>query len=208
MATEVEISRMALSHVADAARVNSITPPDATVQAQHCATFYPIARDECLEAYPWPFAEKFAALAQSLITLPDGEWGFVYALPSDYIRPLRVVPPGASKDHPGEDFKTRSDDSGLDLILLTNVDQARLHYIYREEQTGRYSPMFISALSYLLGSYLAGPLIKGRIGMQVKQSLYGLYRDVLDRAATRQSGGSGKRSENYATHKPTWISDR
>lgn len=208
MASEVEISKLALGHVADAARVNSISPPDNSVQAQNCATFYPIARDECLEAYPWPFATTVSALAQSLVALPDGEWAYVYTLPSKYIRALRVVPRGAFKDHPGEDYVIRSDESGLDTLLFANCAEANLHYIYREEQTGRYSPLFVSALSYLLGSYLAGPLIKGRVGMQVKQSLYAVFRDMIDRAATRSLGSAGQRSENYATHKPIWMSDR
>lgn len=208
MASEVEISRLALAHIADAARVNSITPPDNTIQAQHCATFYPIARDECLEAYPWPFALKMSPLAQSLITLPDGEWGYVYQLPTSLIRILRVVPPGASEDHPGVDYATRMDETGQDMLLLTNIPEANLHFIFRNEQTGFYSPMFVSALSYLLGSHLAGPIIKGRVGMQVKQSLYQIFRDMIDRAATRSLGSAGKRDKNYAGHQPTWVSDR
>jgi hypothetical protein len=208
MASSVEISRLALAHIADAARVNSINPPDNTIQAQHCATFYPIARDECLEAYPWPFATTVKELAQSLVTLPDGEWSYAYQLPTSMIRVLRVVPPGAAKDHPGEDYVLRMDESGSDQLLLTNCPEARLHHIFRQEQTGLYSPMFVAALSYLLGSHLAGPILKGRIGAQVKQSLYAIYRDMIDRAATRSLGSAGKREENYAAHKPIWMSDR
>lgn len=208
MASEIEICRLSLGHVADAARINSISPPDNSIQAQHCATFYPIARDECLESYPWPFATTMRELAPSLVTLPDGEWAYTYAIPDRYIRCLRVVPPGASKDHPGEDFVIRSDEAEQDLLVFTNTAEARMHYIYREEETGRYSPMFVSALSYLLGSYLAGPIIKGRVGAQVKQSLYTAYRDIIDRAATRALGSSGQRSEGYAKHNPLWISDR
>jgi hypothetical protein len=199
---------MALAHIADAARINSISPPDQTIQAQHCATFYPQARDECLEAYAWPFARKMAPLAASLVTAPDGEWAYVYTVPSDLISVLRVVPPGAFKDHPGEDYDLRSDEDGLDLLIFTNCANANLHYLYREEQTGRYTPLFIGALSYLLGSYLAGPILKGRVGMQVKQALYAAYRDIIDRAATRALNSGGQRSESYGGHKPIWMSDR
>lgn len=66
----------------------------------------------------------------------------------------------------------------------------------------------MTALSYLLGSYLAGPILKGRVGMQVKESLLSTYTQLLDRAATRALGSSGQRTENYAGHKPIWISDR
>jgi hypothetical protein len=167
MASAVEISRLALAHIADAARVNSIAPPDNTIQAQHCATFYPIARDEALEAFPWPFAVKVKALNQSIVTT-DGEWLYTYQLPSDYLRALRVVPTGVSKDYPGHDYVIRSDETELDLLLFTNVEDAQLHYIYREVETGRYSPLFVSALAYLLASYLAGPIVKGQVGARVK----------------------------------------
>lgn len=207
MASDTDICRLALGHIADAARVNSIEPPDASVQAQHCSRFYPIARDECLDAYPWPFAKRVSTLAQSLLTLPDGEWLFVYTVPDDYIRALKVVPPGAAMDWPGEDFQTRSDEDGLDTIILTNVENAKLHYIYREEQTGRYSPMFVSALSYLLGSYLAGPIVKGRIGVQLKQALYQAFTQTIQMAATRALGAQ-QNSQNYGGYKPKWISDR
>jgi hypothetical protein len=207
VASAVDISKLALGHIADAARVNSIDPPDSTIQAQHCATFYPIARDECLEGFAWPFATKAVELTESVVTMPDGEWAYVYTLPSDYLRALKVVPPGAQNDAPGQDYVIRSDEEELDTLLFTNCTEARLHYIFREEETGRYSPTFITALSYLLGSYLAGPILKGKVGMSVKQSLYQMYETLIDKAAVRALGNS-QISEQYANHVPKWVSDR
>jgi hypothetical protein len=208
MASQVDICKLALGHIADAARVNSIDPPDNTLQAQHAATFFPIARDQCLEDFAWPFASKVTSLTESLVTLPDGEWTYVYNLPSDYIRALRVVPPGAQKDHPGQDYVIRSDEEELDTLLFTNVAEAKLHYIYREEETGRYSPAFITALSYLLGSFLAGPIVKGRVGIQLKQALEDAYRAQIDKAAVRAVGSGSQLNDQYGNHKPVWVSDR
>lgn len=207
MASQVEIVRLALSHIADAARVNSIDPPDNTIQAQHAATFYPIARDACLEKYDWPFATRRHVLEESLVSLEDGEWAFVYTLPADYIRAIKVVPPGAAKDFPGEDFKIESDITELDTVLLCNVDEAVLHYVYREEETGRYTPGFIVGLSYQLGAYLAGVLLKGKTGMQVKQALQEAA-DAELKAAAAAVMNAGQASQQYAAHRPTWISDR
>lgn len=208
MASAVEITRLALAHIADAARVNSINPPDNTVQAQHAATFYPIARDRCLEAFAWPFACKRVELTESLVTAAEGEWAYVYNLPSDYIRALRVVPPGAAQDHPGKPYVIRSDETALDTLLFTNVPEAVLHYVYREEETGRYSPTFITALSYLLASYLAGPIIKGRAGIQLKQAMEALYDAEIKKAGVHALNSAGRSGAFYGDYVPTWMSDR
>lgn len=209
MASQVEICRLALSHIADAARITSIDPPDNSIQAQHAATFYPIARDKLLahDAAEWSFAKRRVALTDTLIEFEDGEWAFAYAVPADYIRAIKVCPPGVSRDYPGEPFIIESDASESDIVILTNVDEAVLHYIYREEETGRYTPSTIVALSYLLGSYLAGPILKGRVGMQVKQALQQEY-DREIRVAAAEDMNARKDNQDYSAHSPSWVSDR
>jgi hypothetical protein len=210
MASQEEICRLSLGHIADAARVNSIAPPDNTIQAQHCATFYPIARDELLEMHDWNFSVRREALVESLvasIAIDNGEWGFVYAMPNGYIRALKVCSPGSSEDHPGYPFKIESDAMETDGIILTNVEDAVLHFIYREEQTGRYSPTFVSALSLLLGSYLAGPILKGRVGATLAESLRDRARGSF-LVASAMNANASQNDSQYKNHVPTWISDR
>ncbi len=207
MPSQVEICRLALAHIADAARVNSIDPPDNTAQAQYCATFFPIARDECLEAFDWPFAIRRVALTESLTALDNAEWLFAYNVPSDYIRALKVLPPGSPKDEPGHDYILESDITELDLLIRTNVPGAVLHYVYRETETGRYSPLFVSALAYLLASYLAGPILKGRVGTAVKDSMFQMFSNYIRRAAAAVSNAQ-QRNDQYATHRPSWVADR
>lgn len=207
MASAVEISRLALGHIADAARINAIDPPDNSIQAQHCSTFYPIARDQLLEMHDWTFARKRVALDLSLVEFDDGEWGFAYSVPADYIRALKVCPPGAPMDFPGQPFQIESDVTELDTLLLTNVEDAVLHYIYREEETGRYTPNFLVALSYLLASYLAGPIIKGRVGAQIAVDFRNIAVATFRTASALDSNASLEKQQ-YATHKPIWVSDR
>lgn len=207
MASQVEICRLALSHIADAARVNSIDPPDNSIQAQHCATFYPIARDFLLEQHDWSFALRRHVLEESLVEFEDGEWAFTYTLPSDYIRAIKVVPPGASQDFPGYPYKIESDITELDTLLLTNVDEAVLHYVYREEETGRYTPTFIIALSLVLGSYLAGPILKGKLGAVLRESLLEQGLAAM-RQASALNANARHDDTQYKDHRPTWVSDR
>jgi hypothetical protein len=207
MASDVEITRLALSHIADAARVNSIEPPDSTIQAQHAATFYPIARDFLLEKHDWSFALKRTELALSLVEFEDGEWAYSYSLPSDYIRAIRVCPPGVSKDFPGEEFKIVTDESELDTLILTNVEEAVLHYVFRETATGRYSPTFVVALSLVLGAFLAGPILKGKLGAILRESLMEQGLAMAKQAAALNANANKDRTQ-YGGYTPKWISDR
>jgi hypothetical protein len=119
-------------------------------------------------------------------------WRYMYALPSGVINVLAVLPAEARDDYeerfgpvendhyppypqgylpvPGApDYvpqpyavETRPDGS---QIVLTNVCDAVLRYTGLVEDTTKFSPLFTLALSYLLASMLAGPLIKGDAGM-------------------------------------------
>jgi hypothetical protein len=104
--SEVTICNLALSHLGDTAEVTSIKPPDASVQAQLCARFYPMARNALLEMANWGFATRRVTLAEvANPTLdPDdscsrGTWRFAYGLPADAVNVLAVIPADASDDY-------------------------------------------------------------------------------------------------------------
>lgn len=63
MASEVEISNLALSRIGDSATVSSINPPEGSAQAEHCQRFYPIARNSLLEMHAWSFCDRRIQLA-------------------------------------------------------------------------------------------------------------------------------------------------
>lgn len=191
MASEVDISNTALSHIGDEAEVSSISPPDETVQARHCGRFYPIARNQLLEMHSWTFATARAQLAEVAAGAPS-EWGYAYALPAKYLRALAVLPAGASDDARGEDFIVESDAGGSG-VLYTNVEAATLRYIRLVEDTTRFTPGFVVALGRLLASYLAGPIIKGTTGEQVSQQQLKIFLIELASAKAMDSN-AGQRS--------------
>ena len=50
MASDVDVCNLALAHLGDEATVASISPPEGSAQAGHCARFYPMARDSASSA--------------------------------------------------------------------------------------------------------------------------------------------------------------
>lgn len=182
MASEIDIANLALAHLGDDATVSSFNPPEGSAQAEHCARFYPIARDSLLEQHGWGFATRRATLNKiDGYVDPTGEWAFAYALPNLCIKPIEVRPPtqlsGVITSYPlstiapsgnivgnnGIEFTVEIDENG-NKILLTNQTDASAVYLIQVIDTSKFSPLFVDTLSRYLASYIAGPLLKGEVG--------------------------------------------
>lgn len=183
MASEVDICNLSLGHLGDDATISSINPPEGSAQAEHCQRFYPIARDQLLEMHDWRFATK--RITPSLIDSTISEWAYSFALPADCLCVLAILPPGATDDtsaaplpysdawiasppnaaarYQTQPFVVESADDGTDIIY-TNQATPDLRYIKRVTDTTKFSPLFITTISRILASYLAGPILKGEAG--------------------------------------------
>jgi hypothetical protein len=187
---------MALSHIGSEARVASISPPDGSVEAGHCATFYDLARTELLEPGNWAFALKRASLAQ--VTNPSTVWAYAYAKPADCQRPLRILRPSIAVTVFTQDMvvQPHTDDRGsapYDVegqVILTNEPDAVLVYTQDVTDTTKFTASFTSTFSYLLGSYLAGPILKGTDGMRVGDSMRQRAMTIADVSATASANAS------------------
>jgi hypothetical protein len=255
--SEVTICNLALSHLGDTANVQSIAPPDSSVQAQKCAQFYYPARNALLEMANWGFATRRATLASvsanpTLDSNGNGPWQFAYAVPSEMLNALAVVPAGAPDDVeawfgpaaldyyppypegylpvPGapsyvpQPFVIETQASGT-RVLLTNVGisatangapsaegfpndndsvAAVLRYTAIVKDTTAFSPLFTLALSYLLASMLAGPIIKGDAGITAAGQQLQMFQAVLGKA----SASDANQQRVKATPSVSWIRGR
>lgn len=211
MASEVDICNLALSHIGDRANIASINPPEGSAQAQHCARFYPIARDEMLELMRPSFATKRVAMADvSLVVTKPSQWQFVYQYPENCIRLLGVYDPNRIYDEndSGAVCEIGDDEDGM-KVVYTNVEGAVARFITRVTNTTRYTPLFTQALSRLLASYLAGPIVKGNAGVQLADAQRKLAMGFLD-AATASDANQDNRREirDDVRHSAPWIRER
>ena len=209
MASVVQLCNMALSHIGSEARVASITPPDGSVEAGYCATFFDMARTEMLEPGTWAFSLKRAALAQ--VDNESTAWAYAYALPSDCLRALRlpasrlpstVFTQDTVVIEPHDQSSRAFDIEGA--VLRTNEPDAVLLYVRDVTDSGQFTPSFTSALSYLLASYLAGPIIKGDTGAKAAAELRKVALSLSTQAAT--SDATQKLEVTRVT--PVWIRER
>ena len=189
MASEVDISNLALGYLGDDATVASLSPPEGSAQAEHCARFYPIARDSLLERHCWGFATRRSSLALLAEASPS-EWKYTYAVPDGLVNAIAVVAPDAVDDYSvgyapygntglaqysPQTYTMESDASGAQVIY-TNQENAVLRYTVLVSDTTKFSPLFVEALSWLLASKLAGPVLKGETGAKMALSCMQAYQ--------------------------------
>jgi hypothetical protein len=204
MASEIEIVNLALAHLGDKATVSSLSPPEGSAQAEHGARFYPQARDVLLEKHNWRFATKRVSMADaSLVTDVPSSWTYAYALPSSFIRMISVLPPEGGDDSETQPYEIEMSTGGAGVVY-TNQEDAVARYIYRVTDTTKFSPLFVDALSWLLASYLAGPVLKGQTGMTAAKACFTQYLNSFFFAAASDA----QQRKVEPTHTAAWISAR
>ncbi len=222
MASEVDICNLALGHLGDNATVASLDPPEGSAQAEHCARFYPLARDAILELHDWNFATKRAQPA--MIASPWPQWRYAYVQPSDCLRVLAVLNPEATDDYsqslprpwsqsgldnPGmatytpQPFVCETDDEGREVIL-TNQENALVRYVAFVSDTTKFTPLFTTTLTWHLASLLAGPVIKGDAGRAEGKRCEAMAATWLIQA---RNSDTAQRRVN-PTHSVGWIAGR
>ena len=224
MPSAVDICNLALGHLGDKANVTSISPPDQSAQATHCARFYPMARDALQELHPWGFCTRRVALALSAND-PPSSWQYAYIGPTGVLNYLAIRAADATDDWASEvpmnntlvgvgfaartsvydpqPFIVETNDLNEDVVYTNQVD-AVLQYTTRVTDTSKFSPLFVTTLSYMLASHLAGPVIKGAEGRTVAAEMLKTAMGFLGRATTSDAN---QRRTTIQQSVP-WIANR
>lgn len=201
MSSVVDIANIALSHIGDSATVASLDPPEGSVQAEHCAQFYPIARDALLESHTWKFATRRKRAA--LLDTESWSWLYAYAQPAGCLKIVAVLADGADPNAEGESYEAEIDDDGS-IIILTNVENAIIKFISAVTDTAKFSPLFTTALTWQLASMIAGPVLKGDVGAAEAKRCTGLAQAYL--SAAKDSDATQRKTD--PTHSVGWIVGR
>jgi hypothetical protein len=212
-ASDVVICNLALNHIGSDALLSSINPPDGSVESGYCARYYPVARQELIEMQPWSFAKTRVALS-ALTTNPSSVWTYAYAVPSDMVQPQRILTSSILDAYGFFPFGglLRADEAALfsergsavfDLengVILTHEPNAVLLYTRDITDTSKFSAGFTTSLSYLLGSYLAGPIIKGSAGTDAALRLRGIASSKAREAMANDANSSVENNSFVPEH--------
>lgn len=225
--TPVDIANLALSYLGDTATVASISPPEGSAQAQHCARFYPMAVAQTLEGHDWNFITERSALA--VLTTPYSDrWLYAYAPPADLNTMISVVP---SIDYNALDptlylgysdwtywpdwfpcelmwerlknFEIEVDSLGRN-VLLSNLENAIGRYTVNTASESNFPAIFTECVTRRLASMLAGPLIKGSEGRA--ESKAQMQMAMLAESKAKVQDANQKHDQHRPV--PIWIRDR
>lgn len=223
MTSEVDICNLALGHLGDDATVASLDPPEGSAQADHCARFYPLARDLLLDAHHWAFATRRVSLAL-LSSTPPSTWRYAYAVPGAALNLISVLAPDALDDNsvglpavggygclpidlPGgytpQPFVCETDDSG-NTVLYTNQQNAVLRYTTKVTDSTKFPPTFVQGLAMRLASMLAGPVLKGDEGIKAAA----LWGDRADKWLAQAKESDANQQRQQVVQNPSWIANR
>lgn len=203
MASSVDISNIALSHVFDEATVISIDPPDGSAQAAHCGRFYPIARDACLESHAWRFAKTRKDLAVLDDDHTPGSWTYAYSLPAGLIAPLALLLPESTDDAKTQPYEIEIREDTGNMVLYTHVEDAELVYIKRVTDTTKFTPLFVDACAWLLAHYLAGPIAKNP-----KLAEYCFKMHMMRLGMAQAADANARQNDERSNYTPSHIKAR
>jgi hypothetical protein len=217
MANEVSICNLALAHLGDRAAVTTIAPPDQSAQASLCAQFYPIARDALLAMHTWGFAKRRGTLAE--VTNPTTTWAHAYAVPNNKATIIAILDENARDDYSAttqmdlqnaqrgsyapRDFDLETTSEGSQIIV-TNTPNAVCRYTVFAADPGQFDPLFVLALSWLLASMLAGPLLKGERGAAAEVSCLKVFSTWLGKA----TGSDANERQVKPAQQVSWMNAR
>jgi hypothetical protein len=150
--------------------------------------------------HEWGFATRREALAD--LGSDHDQWAYAYAKPSGMLKALAVLPPD-TEDTETQPYIIETNAAGADVIY-TNQETAVLRFIVRITDPTRFSPLFVEALSWLLASKLAGPVLKGETGAAAAKSALQMFGAQFRLATVSDANQQHKRPEQQAA----WIAGR
>lgn len=175
---DTDICNLALSHVGSTTVLQSLS--EVYKEAQQCNLHYEPARQEVLRRIDWGFAKRTVALASQ--GDPPSTWRFSYAYPSACERVLKVYDPRLySRDaSPLPPFEVSASDNQEFRRIWSDQDEAVAEYIADVTQVSAFDQQFVMALSHLIASRLAVPLMGDH---DVAERMLNRYEYYIQQAA-------------------------
>ena len=186
MATQLEICNLALSWIG-AKKIYDLA--EDSVEAQLCATNYPLSRDALLEARMWTFATKQIVPARPAGT-PPAPWANQFAIPSDCLRVFRVV----------DGDMNRVPWIRQGQLILCDSTAINMSYVARLTDTSVFSAAFVHAIAARMAADIAVTYTENR---SLQADLWAAAEKKLKEAAA--TDGSQGRSDQI-NRPPSYLS--
>lgn len=205
MASSLDICNAALALIGQRRIISSLE--EQSVEAEYCALFWPMVRDEALASHTWSFATVRQSLALTADT-PPANYEYAYSYPNECLQFIGVRESSATDDTVNKDCRIETA-SGGDTVIYTSVETAVGVYVKRQTDPTRFSSLLVRALEFLVAGRLAPPIIKGMDGMRVGEAWTDKGYAMLERAKAHDANQSRERGvTNPDEMRASWIEKR
>ena len=174
-----------------------------TPAAQVAEAAYDRSLEFCLSLYPWPFALRYAVLAQSADVPPFG-YRYAYSLPGDCMRVLDVRRHGDAGEvsicayrHSGPRY------SIVGQEIYTDADSLALRYVSNDREMA-VSETFADALAWKIAFEISQYVSQGAANAQ---NYFQLFEQAIDRAKVDSDAQENPVREEWPSHflKERWV---
>jgi len=206
MSSKTAIGNLAMRHLGASSVIANLDTENSP-EASAIRSFYELARDSTLRAFPWPFANQRQPLGL-VEEDPNTDWLFSYRYPADCLKIIRI-PSGIRQETEGNliglgfssvnppnvfrqdvigsrvKYKVASDSAGQ--LIYTDKEDAELEFTSNAISEEKYPPDFVLALSLRIAAYIAPTITAGdpfKLGPRALQMFF------LEIARAQESGAS------------------
>ena len=152
MATEVEIAKLALSHIGDRYDLTALT--DSTPEAEQINLVFDTVRDMLLREHPWKFAQTFYSPPEWGGGVP-AQWAYQFNYPPDALKIIEIVNP-LGRDLPPIPFDIASEYNSR--VILCDVEEPEFRYTRQVTDTSEFDVYFTEAFAARLAARVVMPL--------------------------------------------------
>lgn len=195
--SEVQIAKLALSHLGDRYDITSLT--EASPEAEQINLVFANIRDALVRQYPWTWSLRYYAPAAVSGTVPGG-WAYMYAYPPDGLKVWRIVNPldPTQSNLPPLEFRVARNATDT-RVLLSNESEPEFEYSKQVTNSFEWDSLFDMALSWAIAKHIAMP-ITGDTGIA---QMVAREAEVAIGEAMREDGNEGISREQ--SRDPDWI---
>lgn len=172
MTTVVGICNMALGEL----RADPIVAlTDNNPRAEACSVFYDEDRKQVLRDHTWNFAIKRTGALTAESTGPTFEFSYYHLLPTDFLRIVGVYGEDLLETLTPEEYQIENGK------IASDYETIYIKYIYDNEDTTMFDPLFVKTLSLKLANSIA---LQVTGNASLKDGMFQLYELALQKAKT------------------------
>lgn len=209
MSSIVTICNLALGSIGKEA-ISSID--EASAEAKACKTFYTIALETALQAYPWKWAGETRALAEIVNTKPN-RWLHAYQRPTDCLKLRALLDESLMVEQSAGAGITAGGHSRFleGQVIFCDLKPAYLSFTKRFTDAALFPALFTDALGMALAARIAMPVTRD---LKIRNDALTLARQAIGMAQEADSGEEAydydhpserieARGIDYQTRRPT-----